>query len=170
MGRLIERKKKDGIIKGIKPSSKSDPFLHQHFIDNTIMGGGEASMKKAKAMKEVLDIYSRGSSQLINCDKSSLYFINTPKDRQRKIARILSCGVGKFPSTYLGLPLGPIPPNSFWNGIMDRFSKKIVGWKGAILSQADKCQLVKSTIQNLPMYALSLFVIPVKFSKRMEKI
>ena len=78
--------------------------------------------------------------------------------------------MGKFPSTYLGLPLGMTPLDSFWNGIMDRFSKKLVGWKGASLSQASKFQLVKSTLQNLPMYALSFFVITVKYAKRMEKI
>ena len=39
IGRLIEKNKKDGKIKGIKPSSKSDPFSHQQFVDDTIMGG-----------------------------------------------------------------------------------------------------------------------------------
>ena len=53
---------------------------------------------------------------------------------------------------------------------MERFSKKLAGWKGAILSQAEKCQLVKSILQNLPIYALSLFTIPVKYAERMEKI
>lgn len=169
MGRLIERKNMEGNIKGIKPASNSVPFMHQHFFDDTIMGG-EASMREAKAMKEVLDCYVRGSIQLINWDKISLYFLNTPEDRQRKIARILGCNMGVFPSSYLGLPLGLNPPDSFWNGIMDRFSKNLGGWKGATHSQARKCQLVKSTLQNLPMYALSLFVILVKFAERMEKI
>ena len=54
--------------------------------------------------------------------------------------------------------------------MLDRFSKKLAGWKGATLSQAGKCQLVKSILQNLPIYALSLFTISVKFAKRMEKI
>ena len=121
-------------------------------------------------MKEILDLYTRGSRQLINQDKSLIFFINTPEDRHRKIARILGCGVGKLPSTYLGLPLGTKPPDSFWNGIIDRFYKNLVGWKGASLSQVGKCLLVKSTLQNLLMYALSLFGIPVKFVEKMEKI
>ena len=53
---------------------------------------------------------------------------------------------------------------------MDRFSKKLAGWKGVILIQAGKCELVKSILQNLSIYALSLFTIPVKFVERMEKI
>ena len=59
IGKHIEKNKKDGRIKGIKPSSKSDPFSHQQFVDDTIMGG-EASVKEAKAMKDILDIYSKG--------------------------------------------------------------------------------------------------------------
>ncbi len=169
IGRLMEKKKKEGRFKGFKPSSKCTPFMHQQFVDDTIMGG-EASIREAKAMKETLNTYSSGSRQLINWDKSSIFFINTLKERQQRISRILGCQVGKLPSTYLGLPLGLTPSDSFWNGIMDRFNKKLVGWKGATLSQARKCQLVKSILQNFPIYALSLFTILKKYVKRMEKI
>ena len=65
IGRLIEKNKKEGRIKGFKPSSKSAPFMHQQFVDDTIMGG-EASIEEGKAMKDILDIYSRRSGQLIN--------------------------------------------------------------------------------------------------------
>lgn len=91
-------------------------------------------MKEAKIMKEILETYSRGMGQLINWDKSSIFFINTLVARQRKMAKILGCGVGMLPSSYLGLPLGSTPLDSFWNGTLDRFSKKMVGWKGASLS------------------------------------
>ena len=138
--------------------------MHQQFFDDTIMGG-EASVKEAKAMKDTLDTYSRGLGKLINWDKSSIFFINTLEDRQKKISRILGCQVGKLPSTYLSLPLGMTPSDSFWNDILDRFSKKLARWKGATLSQAGKCQLVKSILQNLLIYALSLFTIPVKFAE-----
>lgn len=59
IGRLIDHKKKDVSLKGINPSSKCVPFSHQKFVDDRIMGG-EASIKEAKAMKEILDIYTRG--------------------------------------------------------------------------------------------------------------
>lgn len=89
-------------------------------------------------MKQILDMYIRGSGQLINWDKSSIFFVNTPEDKQRKIARILGCGVGKLPSTYLGLSFGSTPPDSFWNGLLNRFNKKLVDWKATSLSQVGK--------------------------------
>lgn len=87
-------------------------FTHQDFLDDTIMGG-EASVKEAKVMKGLLDVYIRGSGQLINWAKSSIFFINTPIERQRKIVGILGCGVGKLPTRDLGLPMGTKPPDSF---------------------------------------------------------
>lgn len=54
--------------------------------------------------------------------------------------------------------------------MIDKFNKKLTGWKGVLLSQADKIQLVKSTLQNLPTYALNLFTILAKAIEAMERI
>lgn len=91
-------------------------------------------------------------------------------DIQRKMADILGCAIGNLPSIYLGLPMGLKPPNSFWNSLIDKFNRKLAGWKGITLSQAGKIQLVKATLQNLPTYALSLFDILRKHVDQLEKI
>ena len=65
LGRLIEKSKQDGSLKGLKPSMKCTPFSHHQFVDDTIMGG-EASIREAKVMKDILNLYTRGSGQLIN--------------------------------------------------------------------------------------------------------
>ena len=85
---LIEKRKQEGRLKGLKPSLKCAPFSHQEFVDDTIMGG-EASVREAKVMKEILNLYTRGSGQFINWEKSVIFFVKTPKDQQRKIARIM---------------------------------------------------------------------------------
>ena len=66
--------------------------------------------------------------------------------------------------------LGPKPLKSLLNSIINRFNKKLASWKGANLSQVGKCTLLKSTLINLPTYALSLFGILVKHANKMEKI
>ena len=85
-------------------------------------------------MKIILNIYSKGIAQTIDYEKNYVFFVNTPDERQRKIVCILGCEVGSLPSTYLGLPVGLKPPDSFWNDILDRFNKKLAGWKRATLS------------------------------------
>ena len=86
------------------------------------------------------------------------------------MASILGCGIGNLPSIYLGLTMGLKPPNSFWKNLIDRFNKKLAGWEGITLNKVGKIQLVNSTLQNLPTYALSLFGTPSKFFDLMEKI
>lgn len=137
LGRMIMRDKQEGIIKGINPSSMQRSFTHQQFFDDIIMGG-DASILEARSIKSLLNNYTRGSGQLINWAKSSVFFINTLETRQRRIASILGCGIGSLLGNYLGLPLGSKPSESFWKGIIDRFNKKLAGWKGSTLSQAGK--------------------------------
>ena len=50
------------------------------------------------------------------------------------------------------------------------FYRKLPGWKGFTLSQARKVMLIKSTLQNLPTYALNLFSIHSKVAKHLEAI
>ncbi|XP_059076611.1 uncharacterized protein LOC131875908 [Cryptomeria japonica] len=138
-------------------------------VDDTILLGS-ATVHEARSFKGALKIYTQAFGQIINWNKKSIFFINTPPQRKRKIAHIIGCVVDSFPSIYLGLPQGLSPPDTFWRSIVDRFNKKLARWKVPLLSQARKLQLLKSSLQNLPVYALSLFMIPSKFVEAIEKI
>ncbi|XP_059064713.1 uncharacterized protein LOC131856801 [Cryptomeria japonica] len=131
---------------------------------------GESSISEARTLKDTLCKFASASSQLINWVKSKVFFINTTERRQHKINRILECQIVDLPATYLGLPLGIAPPYSFWSSLVDKFQKKLVGWKGALLSQAVNLQLLKFSLQIIPFYALNLFRIHVKYVDAIEKI
>lgn len=51
---------------------------------------------------------------------------------------------------------------------MDRFRRKLAGWKEAV--QAGKFQLIKPTLQSLPIYASSVIKLPGKISKSINQI
>lgn len=87
-----------------------------------------------------------------------------------KISSILGCKIGKLPTPYLGLSLCLKLEANFWNEILDRFHNKLAGWKGVILSQARKVQLLKAPLQNLQVYDLSMFKIPLNYVDLIEKI
>ena len=80
-------------------------------MDDTILGG-EATISEAGVFKGLLNTYTRGLGQVINWEKSSVYFINNPLERKTKIAHILGCGIRSLPTNYLGLPLGTKPLDS----------------------------------------------------------
>ena len=57
-----------------------------------------------------------------------------------------------------------------WDGVEERFKRKLAMWKKQYLSKGGRLTLIKSTLSNLPIYFMSLFVIPRKVRLRLEKI
>lgn len=169
LGRFIHKRVLEGSLKGLRPSSASLTCSHQHFVDDTILMG-RSFLGEARVIKSTLSLYEKASRQMVNRAKKFIYFINTPESRQNKIANILDCRIGLLHSTYLGLPLGPKPSETFWLSLIDRFNRKLASWKGTLLSQASKVLFLKATLQNLTVYALSLFKIPSKYAEIIEKI
>lgn len=132
---------------------------------------GEGLIKEDTNLKMTLNIYQHGSRQKISLAKSSIFFFNTPEHKKFKIASIIGCKIGTFPDSYLGLPLCQgLAPNSFWVNLVEKFHNKLARWKGAFLSQAGKLQLLKASLQSLPIYAMSLFKIPIKIVEKLERI
>lgn len=112
LGRYLQKLVREGNLKGFHCSSDLVVCSHQHFVDDTILMGISA-IGEARVLKKALVIYEEASWQFINRGKSSIFFLNTPKERQQRIANILGCTIVDFPSIYLSLSLGTAPPESF---------------------------------------------------------
>ena len=75
--------------------------------------------------------------------------------------RIMRCDVKCLPITYLGIPLGANPRSvETWRLVISKIRKKLSGWKSKVLSRVGRLTLIKSIINNLPMYFLGLFKMP----------
>jgi hypothetical protein len=79
-----------------------------------------------------------------------------------QFANIFGCPVGAFPIKYIGIPLHyqklrreDLQP------LIDKIIKKIAGWRGKLLTQADGLILIRICIASIRTYFLSFF----KFSK-----
>ena len=88
-----------------------------------------------------------------------------------ELASELGCRTRALPSTYLGLPLG-MRHNSLqvWDGVEERFRKKLVLWKRQYISKGGRLTLIKSTFSNMSIYTMSLFRIPKRVKFGLEKI
>lgn len=118
---------------------------------------GEASARNARNIKNALEDYVQAFGQIINWNKSVIYFINVNDIRQNKIKRIIGCEIGTLSGSYLGLPLFMDPPEIFWSSLIDKIHSKLARWKGSLLSQAGKIIFLKSILYNVSLYALSVF-------------
>ncbi|KAJ9697075.1 hypothetical protein PVL29_009023 [Vitis rotundifolia] len=87
------------------------------------------------------------------------------------LALELGCKVGSLPSCYLGLPLGaPFKSEVVWNGVEERFRKRLAMWKRQYISKGGRLTLIQSTLSSMPVYCMSLFYLPRKVRLRLEKI
>ena len=106
----------------------------------------------------------------INLQKSEIIPIGGVEEVDRAAA-VFGCKVGNLPTNYLGLPLGASHKSCrVWDGVEERFKRKLAMWKKQYLSKGGRLTLIKSTLSNLPIYFMSLFVIPRKVRLRLEKI
>ena len=88
-----------------------------------------------------------------------------------KAVVLFGCNVGRFPTSYLHLPLGaPHRSIGVWDVIEERFKRKLVAWKKQYLSKGGRLVLIKSTLSSLPIYFTSFFVIPKKVRTKLERI
>ena len=79
--------------------------------------------------------------------------------------------VGGLPSTYLGLHLvAPFKSVAIWDGVKERFHKRLAMWKRRDISKGGRLTLIQSTLSSMPIYVMSLFCIPRQVRLRLEKI
>ena len=103
-------------------------------------------------------------------EKSELIPIGRVNDIE-DLALKLGCKVGGLPSSYLGLPLGAsFKSEVVWDCVEERFRKRLAMWKRQYISKGGRLTLIRSTLSSLPVYFMSLFLLPRKVRMRLEKI
>ena len=106
----------------------------------------------------------------INLSKSEIIPVG-PIDNVVELAMELGCGIGSFPSSYLGLPLGaPRKAIGVWDSVEERFRKRMASWKMQYISKGGRITLIRSFLSNLPIYHLPLFHMPQKICSSLERI
>lgn len=106
----------------------------------------------------------------VNLGKSEMILIGVVED-MGDIAKVLGCKVAELSMSYLGLPLGSCyKAKAVWDSVEERFQKRLASWKRQYIPKGGRVTLIKNTFSNLPIYFMSLFVIPASVAKRLEKI
>ncbi|GKE75843.1 kinase-like domain, beta-lactamase/transpeptidase-like protein [Tanacetum coccineum] len=78
---------------------------HLQYADDTIFFG-EWSKENVRSLMCILKCFEEVSGLRVNYNKSKLYGVGVDDRDINAMARWMKCGVGEFPLTYLGLPIG----------------------------------------------------------------
>ena len=144
---------------------------HLLFVDDTLVFC-EASLNQITFLSWLLIWFEACSGFRINLEKSELILIGWVENIN-DLALKLGCKVGGVPSHYLGLPLeAPFKYVIVWDGVEERFRKRLAMWETQYISKGGRLTLIHSTLSSMSIYSMSLFCMPrqVRLRLRLEKI
>ncbi|WMV51176.1 hypothetical protein MTR67_044561 [Solanum verrucosum] len=76
-----------------------------------------------------------------------------------------------MPTVYLGMPLGNEHKSiQIWDGIVEKTERRLARWKAQYLSMGGRHTLINSVLDSLPTYVMSLFPLPPKVLKKLDKL
>jgi hypothetical protein len=126
-------------------------------------------LHKAQNMKLLLRAFEQVSGLKINFYKSELFCFGEAQEAADQYVEMLGCRIGKFPLTYLGIPIYYRKlSNVDWKRVEERFGKRLNSWKGKHLSIGGKLTLINSVLSSLSLYMMSFFAIPRGVLKKLD--
>jgi len=165
---LINRAKVDGQIKEVVPHLIDDRLSILQYADDTILFM-DHDIEKARNLKLILCAFEQLSGIKINFYKSEIFCYGKVKESEQQYSQLFGCQLGNYPFRYLGIPMHfKKLRNSDWNGIVERFEKKLSSWKGNHLSVGGRLVLINSVLTSLVMYMLSFFEVPREVLEKLE--
>ncbi|GKV05111.1 hypothetical protein SLEP1_g17152 [Rubroshorea leprosula] len=159
-----------GFLQGVKIGEGELQVSHLQFADDTIFMG-EAAEKNIWTVKCIMRAFELVSSLKVNYKKSSLIGVNTNEEWINRMAWMLNCKMDSLPYKYLGMPMGANPRRvDTWKPLIETFRRKLSVWKGRFLSLGGRITLINSVLSSLPMFLMSVYLLPKKVIHEIDKI
>lgn len=171
LSHLISAECTSGRLNSIRLCNGNPTLSHLFFADDTLLFI-KASSENCSRMTHILDSYCAASSQLVNLDKSNMFFSpNTPSNSKRSVCSVLNIKEADNPGKYLGLP-------SVWGRskkealgyIKDRILKFIHGWNNKELSPTGKEVLIKAVATAILAYSMTCFKLPITLCNEISMV
>lgn len=123
-------------------------------------------------MLHLLECYEKTSGQLLNKDKTCIFFSkNTPNEVKENITQITGVWATSSLDKYLGLPtiIGRSKLKAFWS-LLDKTWQRIFNWKYKFLSMVKKEIMLKVALQAILTYTMSIFLLPKNVTSWLNSI
>jgi hypothetical protein len=161
LSRLIKQATQEGRLVGIKISSVIK-ITHLLFVDDVLIFG-KGSIEEWSVYKEILELFCSATGMMFSESKSSFMIVGLEANELTLIKQLLPFKFQLLDEgfKYLGFFL---KPNSYlksdWLWLLRKVEKRINSWCNRWLSLGGRFILVKSVLQNIPVFWLSLAKIP----------
>lgn len=146
------------------------PWVSHLLLADDCIVFSEASQRGAARIQSILDIYNRGSGQLVNGEKSAVFFSKNCLEQTKSIVRQeLHIETEALTDKYLGLPTAVGRSNAETFEFMPARIKGVIGsWSGRAASSVGREVLLKSVAQAVPTYSMSCLLLSKITCKKMR--
>jgi hypothetical protein len=171
LSKIISKKVETHALQELRICRGAPGVSHLLFADDTLLFF-KANAAQASVIKEVINIYERGTGQLLNPGKCSIMFNEKGNSGcQEQVRDILGVEKTSFEPKYLGLPT----PSGRMKGarfqpLKERLGKRLMDYKEKNMSVAAKEVLIKAVAQAMPTYTMSVFKIPLGICDELTRI
>jgi len=161
----LSRYIKDAVVKGNFGGiqiARGMIITHLLFVDDILIFCN-GSRRDTECLLEGINLFKRATGMLINADKSTLTENMTQVEDLRFMTEALPFKVESLDRglKYLGFLL---KPNKYlkedWLWLVGKIERRISSWSHRWLSRAGRLTLIKSVLEAIPVYWLSLAWIP----------
>nr|XP_025675136.1 uncharacterized protein LOC112775601 [Arachis hypogaea] len=165
--RMIGEAVRNGCILLLLVGRDNIELSHLQFADDTILFCPPEE-ETIKNYKRLLHCFELMSGLSINFEKSSLIPVNYEQRWTRKMCCLLDCKEAALPVRYLEISLGANPRLvKMWQPVIDKVEDKLGLWKAKTLNKAGKLVLIKSVLNSLSIYYLSLYKMPKAVAEKL---
>ncbi|MCH80014.1 hypothetical protein A2U01_0000776 [Trifolium medium] len=158
--------------RGLRQGDPLSPYLFILITKGLTTFIKRSMIAEATHLMKILKTYEEASGQEINLTKSEVFFSrNLSIAAQEDLSKIMGVRHVLGTGNYLGLPsmIGRKKKDVF-TFIKDRIWKRIKSWRGRALSRAGKEVMIKSMLQAIPSYVMSVYLLPDSTVKDIERM
>ncbi|KAL8551421.1 hypothetical protein ACS0TY_000495 [Phlomoides rotata] len=128
-------------------------------------------IENIRVMKGILRIFEYISGLKVNFYKSNLHGMFLEESFIVETERVTNCNIFTLPMSYLGMKIGD---NSHrkneWKELAQKLKSRIMKWDKSSISLAGRATLIQSVLSAMPIYQLSLFLLPKSVIKYLTAI
>ena len=157
---MLRKAERDSLLRGVSICRGGPRISHLFFADDSIIFC-KASHDNCGVLQSILTSYANASGQVVNGDKTTIFFShNTPMQQRDSIAIFFGTSITTQFDTYLGFPpfLGRSKKRAFGE-VKERIWRRLQGWKEKLLSQSGREIFIKAMIQAIPTVSLKVSII-----------